>query len=128
VEALALIMCALGYASVVEDLVFTCASLSDRDGIEFPGSAPTRAGPEVTHLADEVAARLKACIDDYADAARASSEKIAAGRYTADALAQDMASAWARAAREWSNAVQLGARSAQTARARAPRRTPGPRR
>jgi|SRR6185437_4250124 len=128
VEALALIMCALGYANLVEDLVFTCAALKRKKGREFPGSAPTRTVPLPKHPADEIADRLKACIDDYAEAARTASEKTAAGHYTADDLAQDMAKMWARAAREWSGAVQLGARSAQDAGARGARPRAGPRR
>jgi hypothetical protein len=129
VEALAMIMCALGYATLVEDLVFTCAALKGRKkGSEFPGGPPTRTVPPVKHPADEIADRVKACIDHYAETARAASEKTAAGTYTADALAQDMAQIWVHAAREWSDAVQLATRSAQAAGSRAPRRRPGPRR
>lgn len=128
VEALALIMCALGYANLVEDLVFTCAALRRKKGSDFPGIAPTRTVPKPKHPADELADRLKACIDDFAETARSASEKTAAGTYGADALAQDMAQMWVRAAREWSDAVQLGARSAQAAGAQAPRRRPPPKR
>jgi hypothetical protein len=130
VEALALIMCALGYASLVEDLVFTCAALKEKKGTAFPGTGtePTRTVPKPKHPADEIGDRLKACVDHYAETARAASEKTAAGTYTADALAQDIAQMWVRAAREWSDLVQLGTRSAQAAGAQAPRRRPGPRR
>src|SRR4051794_96033 len=128
VEALALIMCALGYATLGEDLVFPCAGLKQKRGVAFPGPEPTRIVPPVKHPADEIADRLKACVDQYAETARAASEKTAAGTYTADALAQDMAQMWVRAAREWSDFVQLGARNAQAAGARAPRRRPAPRR
>ena len=128
VEALALIMCALGYASLVEDLVFTCAALKRKKGVEFPGTEPTRIVPPVKHPADELGDRLKACVDHYAETARAASQKTAAGTYTADALAQDVAQMWVRAARELSDFVQLGARNAQAAGARAPRRRPAPRR
>jgi hypothetical protein len=127
VEALALIMCALGYATLVEDLVFNCAALKGRKkGSDFPGSPPTRTVPPIKHPADELADRVKACIDHYAETARAASEKTAAGTYTADALAQDMAQIWVHAAREWSDAVQLAARNAQAAGSRATRRRPGP--
>lgn len=39
-EALALMMCALGYASVVEDLVFSCAVSGADPGTGFPGDPP----------------------------------------------------------------------------------------
>jgi hypothetical protein len=122
-EALAMTMCALGYASVVEDLVFTCAALPEEEkgkGKPFPAKAPGNAGPPpgsmVKAIADQVAAAVKDCADECADALDASSKAIAEERYTADALVQDMAGAWVRLLREGATAVDLGVRSAQAAR------------
>jgi len=114
-EALAMIMCALGYASVVEDLVFSCATSGAAGaGTSFPGESPA-AGPTKGGPPDlgPVIEAVKECIDDWADAAEASSKKMAEGRYTADALVQDMARAWVRIVRDGATALDVSVRSAR---------------
>jgi hypothetical protein len=123
-EQLALIMCALGYANVVEHLVFTCALSGAEPTAPFsdPSSrkSSTTAGPQpvIEDLADHVATSIKACIDDCAQAVRASCDKIDAGSYNADALVQDIAGIWVRTVREGAKAFDLGVRSARAAGAR----------
>jgi hypothetical protein len=129
-EALAMIMCATGYASVVEDLVFSCAR-EGAEGTEFPGGAPGKkkkaagapTGPVIDEVAEEVAAAVKLCIDDCARAVQATSKKMSEGKYTANDLVRDMADMWARSAREGARAIDVGVRSARRAagtRAREP--------
>jgi hypothetical protein len=129
-EALAMIMCATGYASVVEDLVFSCAR-EGAEGTEFPGGAPGKKkqaadapmGPVIDEVAEEVAAAVKLCVDDCAKAVQASAKKMSEGKYTANDLVQDMAEMWARTAREGARAIDVGFRSARRAagtRAREP--------
>jgi hypothetical protein len=129
-EALAMIMCATGYASVVEELVFSCAR-EGAEGTEFPGAAPgkkkkaagTPIGPVIDAVAEEVAAAVKLCVDDCAQAVQASSKKMSEGKYTANDLVRDMAEMWARTAREGARALDVGVRSARRAagtRAREP--------
>jgi hypothetical protein len=113
--ALALMMCALGYASVAEDLVFTCAALGDdQAGTAFPGAAaPAAAGPGPIGVVGEWEKLMKTCLDECVDAAQASSKKMAQGEYTADDLVKDAAAMWARAIREGAKGVDLAARGAQ---------------
>jgi hypothetical protein len=121
-RSLALTMCALGYASVVEDFVFNCAALAGEGaGTAFPGQAPVappepecpELSPTITALTDEAAAAVKACVDECAHATQSSLDKIAAGSYTADALVQDVANMSARMLRDSATAVDLGVRSAR---------------
>jgi hypothetical protein len=114
-RALAMLMCVLGYAYVVEDLIFTCA-MSGAEGTLLPENAgESECGPAITALADDAAAAITACLEDWADAAQASSKKIAEGRYTADALAQDLAGMWSRTLRHGAAAIDLGARGTRNA-------------
>jgi hypothetical protein len=132
-EALAMIMCALGYASVVEDLVFTCALDPAARGKAFPsaGPSPKKAGigaaplggppdlgPVIKAIATEASDAIKTCVDDMADAAQESSEKIAQGKYTTDDLVHDMARGWVRLMREGTSALNLGVRGGRAVRAR----------
>jgi hypothetical protein len=110
-EALALIMCLLGYASVVEDLLSCAAGADD----PYPGRRRRRAGsPDygsmIKDIADRTATTVKDCVDEYVDAARASYDKIDEGTYTADAMVQDMASMWVRMLREGAAAMDRGLR------------------
>ncbi len=102
-EQLAFIACALGYSSIVEDLIFTCA-LGGRPGKPMPPGAPTAAHPArgepLDVLVTRAARAAEACIEEWAQTARASSQKVAEGRYTTDDLVQDLARPWARMARE----------------------------
>jgi len=127
-EALALIMCALGYAYVVEDLVFTCGR-SGAEGTPFPdhrGATGKPGAPTVGPVVAQAATALKACIDDYADAAQASAQRIEEGSYTADSLVQDMATMWVRMLREGAAGLEAGIRGAQAAAARSRSREPPP--
>jgi hypothetical protein len=119
-RALAMVMCVIGYAYVAEDLVFTCA-MGGGEGIPLPqdegvgthqGAVPD-CGPIITALADDAAAAITACLEDWADAARASSKQIADGQYTADALVQDVAGLLSRTLRHGAAAIDVGARSAR---------------
>jgi hypothetical protein len=100
VEQLMLMLCALGYASIVEDLIFTCA-ITGQQGADFP-TAPeadfTRTPLEL--LITRSARAAQACIGDWAEDMRVASASIAQGRYTADALAQDLTRPWVRLMRE----------------------------
>jgi hypothetical protein len=125
-EALALIMCALGYAAMHEDLVFNCAALGER-GTPFPGEQRERGAAEGARVAEaltgELADAAKACVDEWAEAVRTSSAKAAEGRYTADALVQDMASMWVRMLQDGAAGADAVLRSggrARRTRARAP--------
>jgi hypothetical protein len=99
-KQLAMIVCALGYASIVEDLIFTCA----REG--GPGKslpAPGQGNPAV-HPCVDLAARAsraaQASVEVWAQEVRAASAKAAARPYTADDLVQDTTRAWVRLLRE----------------------------
>jgi hypothetical protein len=102
-KQLAFIACALGYSSIVEDLIFTCA-LNGRPGKPVPPGVPEAGHPACAEPLDVLVTRAaraaEACIEDWTQTARASSQKIAEGRYTADDLVQDLARPWARMARE----------------------------
>jgi hypothetical protein len=123
-EALALVMCACGYAAVAEDLVFSCAIPHPRGGTAFPaGGAAGHAGPkqpafDVAEAIEALGARAQSCAEDWAQAARATSQRIADGTYDADALAQDLAGAWTRLVRESAENLALGLRSARSAAGR----------
>lgn len=91
-EALAMIMCALGYATVAEDLVFSCAAVGGGTG-----GTPFPAAPLPTPV--------KPCVDACAP----------------DALVQSMANMWLCAFREGAAVIDRGARNARmTARGRKP--------
>ncbi len=113
---LAMIMCPLGYASVVEDLVFSCAATEPKGGSPFPGKAPPIPGkgayPDLGAVIAAVADSVKECVDDCANAYQASYKKIGEGEYGADALVQDMAAAWSRTMRDSAAAVDLRTRAA----------------
>ncbi|HEX6712688.1 MAG TPA: hypothetical protein VF066_04855 [Thermoleophilaceae bacterium] len=112
--ALALMMCPLGYASVAEDLVFTCAALGDgQAGTAFPGAAAKAAAPGAGGFAGEWEALVKAGLDECVDNAQASSKKMADGSYTPDDFVKDMAAMWSRAVRDGAKAFDLAARGAQ---------------
>jgi hypothetical protein len=124
-EALALMMCALGYAYVVEDLLFTCA-LGDAEGTPFPEEERSRQAPSPGPFIETTATAVKACVDDCAEAVKDRSDKIARGSYKADSLVRDVASVWARMLREGATALDLGIRGAQEAAERARSREPPP--
>jgi hypothetical protein len=108
-EGLAMMMCALGYASVVEDLIYTYA-IGDEPGVTFPAggdhktTAPTGViDDRLRALIDHVAASAKTCVDDF----EVSSKKLADKTYTADDLASDIARVGTRMVRESAQAIDL---------------------
>jgi hypothetical protein len=128
---MALFMCAIGYASIAEDFVYTCAIDLSNDGSNFD-ARPEKAGPVgprpplqpvIKQFADEIATATKACIRELAAMADETSQKIEDRSYGADDLVQDTAALWLKTFRESATAVDLGLRSAQAAAAR-PRRAP----
>ena len=115
-EALALMMCAMGYAYVVEDLVFSCAQVRGASGHRFPGNlqaaAPgtAQAGTGCAGLVDEYAIAVKAFIDEYAIAAKASYKKMEDGGYGIEEAVQDAAQMSSRALRDGAKLVETGSR------------------
>jgi hypothetical protein len=128
---LSIFMCVIGYATVAEDFVFTCAIDPSKSGSEFnprPKKLPPHGprpqpplGPVIKEFADEVAATTKACLDDLAAMAQQTADKIDRKDYRADDLVQDAAGLWVKTLRESAAAIELGARSARAAGARASR-------
>jgi hypothetical protein len=120
-EALALIMCALGYADAAYDLVFNCAiNRNSGDPFPDPGVPPVKLpgkGTIVDDVIDKGAAAVKDCVDDYAEVAKASYEKIAAGTYDLDAAVQDSATLAVRLLRDGATAVQVGMRATKGGKA-----------
>ena len=129
---LSIFMCLIGYATVAEDFVFTCAIDPSKSGSEFnprpkkPKTFPPHGaqpqpplGPVIKEFADEVAATTKACLDDLAAMAQRTAAKIDNEDYRADDLVQDAAGLWVKTLRESAAAIELGARSARAAGARA---------
>jgi hypothetical protein len=99
-EALALIMCALGYADVVGDLLCCAASSPKRGkaGTKFPGESP----PVVAHgPRPQAAPRRHPC------------SPICVGESSVGQLVQETANIWARVLREGATAVERGAGGGQ---------------
>lgn len=118
-QALAMIMCALGYVDVVGDLL-CCAASGYQAGTAFPGQAPASpqqvATPEhaCAAISGNAGAAVGDCIEECVAAAGDWSRRVAEGPYTTDEFAQDMASTWARVLRKGAAAVNLGATGSQT--------------
>jgi hypothetical protein len=130
-EALALMMCALGYAEVVEELVFNCAAAGGSGGT-FPADDPLQAPKKgtkpgghtiVDDLIDKGADAVKDCVDEYANVAKSSYEKIKTGTYGGDAAAHDAARLYVRMLRDGAAAVEAGIRATQTVRPAPPPET-----
>jgi hypothetical protein len=135
--ALQLMMCALGYASIVEDLIYTCAIPGEQSGTPFPATAaaagPKGGGPQVgvpfDVLVSRAAQAAEAWIAQWVEGVRSSYAKAAAGRYTADDLVQDLSRAWVETLRQGAAAMDLGSGSARppdAARTPAPDPPPAP--
>jgi hypothetical protein len=115
-EGLSLVICILGYGEVAEDFVYTCAI---RDGV--PDPRDPKGGPDegsVDDLIDRATVFAKRSIDECADAARASYEKVMRREYDADALAQDLRGAFERMLRDGATAADLMAEGAARMRER----------
>jgi hypothetical protein len=90
---MAALMCALGYASVGEEMVYSCA-LPDKPGTPWdPGKAKT---PAAGGLFGEVVSLTAACVNENAEAMRASASAAARGEYTVEHLARDVTRMWLR--------------------------------
>lgn len=136
--SLAMLTCALGYAAIAEDLVFSCALADEQagdGGTEFPGSElpidpGAGGGPGRPHdphtdlkdVVDEAVHAAKQCIEDCAVACQASFDKVMAGDgYKADDLVKDMSQMWTRLLRDGAMALDLGIQAARVVATR-----PGP--
>jgi hypothetical protein len=121
--SLAMLMCALGYGSVAEDLVFSCAVGSG----EGSAGAATFSGRDPADVVrdrwggaafdDTVQAAVTAttrCIEDCADAYRAAYGKAEDGTYTADDLVQDGVAMSLRLLRDVGLVADLGVRAARS--------------
>src|SRR4029077_14007106 len=95
--AIASIMCPLGYADVVGDLLYCAASNAGApdSGTQFPAAPPT---VPPTGTAPRCAGRTSAC------------SPCGGGPHIAGQLVQDMASVWARVLREGATVVGRGTR------------------
>jgi hypothetical protein len=123
-EALAIIMCAIGYADAVGDLLCCTASGDKVDVSKFPGvPADPGSGVPGEGIPGGVVAVLSGCIEECVASAQEWSSRMAEGPYTADKLAQDMTNAWVRVLRKGAAAVEQGA---VDTRKRTPTRTPAP--
>jgi hypothetical protein len=109
-QALATIMCALGYADVVGELLCCAASSPEGAGTTYPGVPPATVG-----IPSDSVSTPKDCLEECAAAALSWSMRIAEGPYTADQLVQDTAGVWARVLREGATAADLGVRATQSA-------------
>jgi hypothetical protein len=131
--ALAMIMCALGYNHVAEDLVFDCAAKTPDDphaGTEFPGTTlPTfdpahhgkarhrgPAGSPFDSVVTDAVAAFSRCVQDYAAAYSSVYDKMQAGSYRADDLVAGMAEMWSRYMRDGAVIADLAMRTARAAR------------
>jgi hypothetical protein len=121
--SLAMLMCALGYGSVAEDLVFSCAVGSGEGAARatsFPGRDPADiirepwGGAAFDDTVDAAVTATTRCIEDCADAYRAAYEKVAAGHYTADDLIQDGVGMSLRLLRDVGLVADLGVRAARS--------------
>lgn len=129
--ALAMVMCAVGYASVVEDLVYSCAATTAKRGKAFPGGGgagtePPTGGPDggphphldpvIKAFADHVATATKDCIDELSETAQAAADKISDGQYSSNDLVRDLSKSWVKALREGAEVIDLSIRTAGAVR------------
>ena len=129
-EALAMIMCALGYANVCEDLVFTCGLDDEATGTDFPGVlSATGKGPPppdppdpldiLTTVAGNLATAAKASIDDVTQTFNDTVAQINAGTFTADAFVTEATNCFKRLLTDGATVFDIGTEGArQASRAR----------
>jgi hypothetical protein len=126
-QALAMIMCALGYTEVAGNLLCCAASNPKQTGSRFPGEAPgtVQHGPVPVPVPAPVPGGVPVavgeCIEECAAAAADWSKRVSQGPYNSDELAQDMAEAWVRVLRKGATAFEMGATGTQTATRTRPR-------
>ena len=129
---LSIFMCIIGYATVAEDFVFTCAIDPSKSGSEFnprpkkpKSSHLTAPAPAAARPGDQGVRRRGRRHDqgvprcDLAAMAQQTAAKIDNEDYRADDLVQDAAGLWVKTLRESAAAIEVGARSARAAGARA---------
>lgn len=116
-QALATIMCALGYTDVVGDLLCCAASNPKQPGTSFPGEDPGRVrhGPVREPVPGGLVGAVGECVEECVAAAADWSRRASGGSYTIDELAQDMADTWVRAVRKGATAVEQGAKGTRPA-------------
>jgi hypothetical protein len=94
---MAALMCALGYAAVGEEMVYSCALPGVMGTPWDPASAKTPGtGDLVGGLVGEVVDLTVACVNENAEAMRASTVAAARGEYTVEHLARDVTRMWLR--------------------------------
>jgi hypothetical protein len=113
-QALAIIMCAIGYTDAVGNLLCCTASGEKKDVSSFPGvPADPGNGAPGGSIPGSAVAVLSGCIEECMAGAQDWSRRIAAGPYTADKMAQDMADTWTRVLRKSAAVVEQGASRTQ---------------
>lgn len=96
-RGMAMLMCALGYAAVGEEMVYSCAA-KGVTGTPFKaeGATTSPAGDLFGAVASEVLDLTVACVNENAEAMKASASAAARGQYTMERLAQDVTRMWLR--------------------------------
>jgi hypothetical protein len=90
---MAVLMCALGYAAVGEEMVYSCALRGVKSTPWDPGKAKT---PGAGGLVGEVVDLTVACVNESAEAMKASAAAAARGEYTLEHLTRDVTRMWLR--------------------------------
>jgi hypothetical protein len=105
---MAALMCALGYASVGEEMVYSCALMYPLSTPWDPGSAKTPApGGLVGALVGEVVDLTVACVNENAEAMKASTAAAARGEYTLEHLTRDATRMWLRPLQDMARLSQV---------------------
>lgn len=96
-RGMAALMCALGYAAVGEEMVYSCALSHAKSTPWDPGAATTPgAGGLVGGLVGEVVDLTVACVNENAEAMKASTAAVARGEYTLEHVTRDVTRMWLR--------------------------------
>jgi hypothetical protein len=122
--SLSVIMCALGYGSVAEDLVFNCGigqAGNPTAGSNFPATEtedpsapeeralpqggarrrkPVSPSPHVAGVLSDAVDELKRCAENCVDAYTKAYDKMQSGSYTADDFVAGAAEIWSRSLRD----------------------------
>ena len=107
-RGMAALMCALGYAAVGEEMVYSCALMGAMSTPWDPGSAKTPApGGLVGALVGEVVDLTVACVNENAEAMKASTAAAARGEYTLEHLTRDATRMWLRPLQDMARLSQV---------------------
>jgi len=139
---LAMVMCALGWGSLVEDVILGCALSGDPgDAQPWPGTTtvpdpdpldnpmddkdddttrgddvttdPTAGAPDLSPVIDEAITAAKECLDECAAAYKLSYQKAADGTYGTEALFQDATKAMNRMLTELGRIAEIAKKAAE---------------